>query len=118
MRTAASAMTPVPILDASMTIQDASAAMLDDRVEAAVVVEGKKLRGLLTASDVADALAAGRDAGSTPIASVANRDPRLVDAEEPLADAHQRMRAAGDSIAVVVDGGRPVGVLADHGAAV
>ena len=66
MRAVADAMTSVPILDASTTIQDAAAAMLDCRVEAAVIVDGEKLRGLLTASDVAAALAEGRDAGSTP----------------------------------------------------
>jgi len=42
-RTVASAMTSVPILDASTTIQDASAAMLDDHVKAAVAVDGTTL---------------------------------------------------------------------------
>jgi CBS domain-containing protein len=110
-------MTSVPILDASTTIQDAAAAMLDCRVEAAVIVDGEKLRGLLTASDVAAALAEGRDAGSTPVATV-SRDPPLAEAKEPLPEARQRMRAAQNSLAVVIgDDGRPVGLLADDGAA-
>lgn len=91
--------------------------MLDDHVKAAVAVDGTTLRGLLTASDVADALAEGRDASCTPIAAVANPDPTLVEPPEPLADAHQRMSAAEASLAVVIDGGRPVGVLTGHGAA-
>jgi CBS domain-containing protein len=119
MRTVSSAMISVPILDVSTTIQDASAAMLDDHVEAAVVVEATKLRGLLTAGDVARALAEGRDAGSTPIAIVASPDPALVELREPLAEAHGRMRAADRSLAVVIgDDGRPVGLLADDGAVV
>lgn len=118
MRTVASAMTPVPILDASTTIQDASAAMLDDHVMAAVAVDGTTLRGLLTASDVAAALAEGLDASCTPIAAVANPDPTLVETPEPLAEAHQRMSAAEASLAVVIDEDRPVGVLTDDGTAV
>lgn len=111
-------MTPVPILDASTTIQDASAAMLDDRVEAAVVVDGTSLRGVVTASDVATALAQGRDAGSTPVAAIGGPDPPLVAADEALAEARHRMRAAQHTLAVVIGGeGRPVGVLADDGAA-
>ena len=107
-------MTSVPILDASTTIQDASAAMLDSHVEAAIVIDGKKLRGLLTASDIADALATGRDTNSTPIAIVTSPDPALVEAGEPLVYAHERMRAAQQPLAVVIgDDRRPVGLLAD-----
>jgi CBS domain-containing protein len=116
MRTVASAMAVVPVLDASTTVQDASGAMLDARVESAVVVDRTNVRGLLTASDVADALAEGRDVASTPVMAVANPEPTLVKAREPLAEAHERMHIRGDSLAVVVgDDGRPVGVLADHG---
>lgn len=119
MRTVASAMTSVPILEASTTIRDASAAMLDAQVEAAVVVDGTKLRGLLTASEVAAALAEGCDVEATPVGAAARLDPPVVEADEPLAEAHQRMRAADELVAVVLaDAGRPLGVLADDGAAV
>ncbi len=118
MRTVASAMVSVPVLDAWTTIQDASAAMLDDHVQAAVAIDGTTLRGLVTASDVADALAEGHDASCTPIAAVANPDPTRVEMPETLADAHQRMCAAEASLAVVIDEGRPVGVLTGDGAAV
>jgi CBS domain-containing protein len=118
MRPVADAMTSVPILEASTTIQDASAAMLDDHVEAAVIVDGARLRGLVTASDVATALAEGRDAGSTPVASVCSCDPALVERDEPLAEARHGMRAADHALGVVIgDEGRPVGLLADDAAA-
>jgi CBS domain-containing protein len=117
MRAVADAMTSVPILDASTTIQDAAAAMLDARVEAAVILDCGELRGLLTASDVAAALAEGRDAGSTPVATVSSPDPPLAEAKEPLAEARRRMRAAQNSLAVVIgEDGHPVGLLADDGA--
>jgi CBS domain-containing protein len=118
MRPVAHAMKSVPILEASTTIQDASAAMLDDHLEAAVIVDSARLRGLVTASDVATALAEGRDASSTPVASVCSSDPALVDSDEPLAAARQRMRAADHAFGVVIaDEGRPVGLLADDAAA-
>jgi CBS domain-containing protein len=114
MRAVTSEMTSVPIVDVSTTIQDASAAMLDAHVEAAIVVEGTKLRGLLTAGDVAHGLALGRDVGSTPVTAVASSDPTLVKTREPLVEAHMRMRDAGEPLAVVVDDdGRAVGILAD-----
>ena len=106
-------MTSVPILDTSTTIKDASAAMLDDHVEAAIVSDGPKLRGLVTARDVADALG-DRDVGSTLVADIARWDPLVVQRREPLAEAHERMRAADVPLAVVIgDDGRPVGVLPD-----
>ena len=111
-------MTSVPILDASTTIQDASAAMLDARVEAAIVSDRPRLRGLVTARDVAEGLA-DRDVGSTPVADIARWDPLVVGEQDALAEAHERMRAADAAIAVVIgDDGRPVGVLPDDGSAV
>jgi CBS domain-containing protein len=100
------------------TVQQASAAMLDHHVESAVLLDGSEIDGLLSADDVARALAEGRDATSTPVHVVAAPDPLLVDMDEPLAEVHQRMRAAQRPLAVVVDhDGRPIGVLADHEAA-
>jgi CBS domain-containing protein len=111
-------MTSVPVLDASTTIQEASAAMLEDRVEAAIVVDGKRLRGLVTARDVADGLARG-DVGSTLVTEITHRDPLVVSEQDALAEAHVRMRAADAALAVVIgDDGRPVGLLPDDGVAV
>lgn len=111
MRAVATAMTSVPTLDGSTTIQDASAAMLDEHVEAVIVVQGGGLHGLVTAGDVAGALA-DRDVASTPVADIAHGDPLVVAQHEPLAQARDRMRIAGVALAVVIDDDRrPVGVL-------
>lgn len=111
MRAVAAAMTSVPALDGSTTIQDASAAMLDEHVEAVIVIEGGGIRGLVTAGDVAGALA-DRDVASTPVAEIARGDPLVVAEREPLAQARDRMRIAGVALAVVVgEDRRPVGVL-------
>ena len=118
MRTVATAMQEAVLVGPSTTIQEASAAMLDRRVVAAIVVDGSKIRGLISRDDVARALADGRDAVSTPVRLLTRSDPPLADADEPLAEVHQRMRAAGRPLVVVVaHDGHPMGVLADHEAA-
>jgi CBS domain-containing protein len=118
MRTAAVATKEAVLVGPSTTIQQASAAMLDRHVEAAIVVDGKNVRGLISADDVARALAEGHDATSTPVGAIAPPDPPLVDVDEPLAEVHQRMRAAQCPLVVVVGhDGQAMGVLADHEAA-
>jgi CBS domain-containing protein len=118
MRTVAAATTEAVLVEPSTTIQQASAAMLDRHVEAAIVVDGMDVRGLMSADDVARALAEGRDATSTPVKAITAPDPPVVDVDEPLAEVHQRMRAAQCPLVVVVGrDGQALGVLADHEAA-
>jgi CBS domain-containing protein len=115
MRTVADAMSKPVIVERSATIQNASATMLDGRSEAAIVVEGGKVRGLVSAADVARALAEGLDPRETPVRAIAATDPPRARSDEALADVHQRMRAKQHPLAVVVGhDGRPVGLLADH----
>jgi CBS domain-containing protein len=114
MRRVGDAMSEPVIVETSTTIQDASARMLDSRSEAAIVVEDGKVRGLLTAEDVARALAEGRDVSETPAGAVAEADPLLVRVDEALAEVHQRMRAEEHGLAAVIGrDGEPVGLLAD-----
>lgn len=118
MRTVAAETKEVAVVGPSTTIQQASAAMLDGRVETAIVVEGTAVRGLISADDVARALAEGLDTTSTPVQAITTPDPTLVEVDEPLAEVHMRMRAAQRPIVVVVDRrGQAIGVLADHEAA-
>ena len=115
MRTVDQARSEGVLVGPSTTIQEASAAMLDRHVEAVIVVDRAGVCGLVTAADVVRALADGRDATSTPVMAVARADAPLVRASEPLAEVHQRMRAAGHPLAVVLDDrGEPVGLLVDH----
>jgi CBS domain-containing protein len=118
MRTVADAMTKPVIVELSATIQNASATMLDGRSEAAIVVKGGKVCGLVSAEDVARALAASLDPTETPVGAIAGTDPPLARSDEALADVHQRMRAEEHPLAVVIGpDGRPVGLLADPEAA-
>jgi CBS domain-containing protein len=118
MRTVADAMTEPVIVEPSTTIQRASAAMLDGRSDAAIVVEDGRARGLISAVDVARALADGLDPTATPVGAILGGDPPRARSDEALAEVRQRMRAERRPLAVVVArDGRPVGLLADHEAA-
>jgi CBS domain-containing protein len=118
-RTVADAMDAPPVIvEPAMTVQDTSAAMLDARAHAAVVVDGGRVRGLVTVEDISRALARGYDAAETLIGTVVEDEPPLARPDEALAEVHQRMRAAGHGVVAVVGSRRePIGVLADSEAA-
>jgi predicted transcriptional regulator len=120
MRTVADAMSPVAVtVEPAMTLQAASAAMLDAGVQAAVVVKRGRFCGLLTAEAITRALAEGYDVRQTLVSAVAERHPAVARPDEPLAEVHQRMRAEQRGLAAVT--GRrdePLGLLEDPEAAV
>lgn len=113
-RVVADAMTEPPVLlTPDTTLQAASATMLDAHAHSAIVVERGRVCGLVTVAHVAQSLAAGPD---TRVGAVAELDPPVVRAQEPLAEAHERMRAAQRAaLPVVAEGGEPVGLLVDLG---
>jgi CBS domain-containing protein len=96
------------------TLQEASAAMLDAGVLAAVVVDGGAPVGLLGAETIAAAMAAGLDVSAGRAEAAADRQIVVVRTDDSLLDAHERMRRAGRESAIVVgEDGRVVGLLAD-----
>jgi CBS domain-containing protein len=114
MRRVADAMRPPVIVEPSTTVQQASSRMLDEHAHAAVVVEDGKVCGLATAEQIAAALAEGYDAAETLIGVIAERNPPVATPDEPLAEAHQRMRAEQHPrIPVVGPRREPLGVLED-----
>jgi CBS domain-containing protein len=116
MRTVADAMVAgVAAIGPGATLQEASAAMLAAGTHAAVVVRDDKFAGLLAADDVAGAMASGADVTRSRAAELAHRDIVVAERDEPLPEAHLRMRRAQREIAAVVDAsGRPVGLLIDR----
>jgi CBS domain-containing protein len=115
MRTVADAMSTPPVtVQPATTIQAASMAMLDAGAHAALVVDDGRVCGLVTADDVARALAAGHDPSETAVGAIADQDPPLVSPDDRLAEAHERMRAAGrDVVAVTGRHREPIGLLID-----
>jgi CBS domain-containing protein len=118
MRPVATETTASVLVGASTTVQAASAAMLDGGAEAAVVMDGHEIRGLVTADAVARALAMGNDVASTQVSAISEAAGPTVGVAEPLPEVRQRMRAARQPLAIVVDDDRrPVGLLVDEEAA-
>lgn len=106
------------VLEASMTLQEASGLMLDAGVDVAVAVADGSLFGLLSANEIAQALQDGRDPTDTPVAAIADQHPPLTKADEALAEVHQRLRSVERAVAVVLGPDQePVGVLSDPEAA-
>lgn len=118
MRTVANEMTSPVVVEPATTVQATSAAMLDAGVHAALIVDGGKVCGLVTSDDIARALAEGYDTTETPVGVICDRDLALVKPDEPLADAHERMRADARRVAAVTGPrGEPLGLLEDPEAA-
>jgi CBS domain-containing protein len=115
MRTVSDAMIAPPVLvEASMTVQEASAGMVDAGRHAAVVVQDGRVSGLATAEDVARALASGCDATRTPVGEIAGPGLPVARADEPLAEVRLRMRDEHRRVVPVVGpDGSPVGILED-----
>jgi len=116
-RTAADAMTEPVIVEASATIQHASAAMLAANTEAAIVMDRRKVRGIVAAEDVARALSDGRDVTKTAVLEIVDPDPVVARGDESLAEVHLRMRRAQRAWAIVTGSGVPLGLLSDPEAA-
>lgn len=117
MRTVSDVMrAPAVTVEPATTVQETSARMLDAGMHAAVLVDGGRVCGMVTAERLSEALAQGRDPTETPVGEVAEPDPPLVRSEEPVSEAHLRMRAAGRTLVPVVTADRrPVGILEDSG---
>lgn len=118
MRRVAEAMDPPVIVAPGSTLQEASAQMLDAHAHAAVIVDGGRVCGLATAERIAAALSEGYDAAETAIGIIAEPDPPTAHPDEPLLEAHARMRSEGHRrVAVVGRDHEPLGVLEDSEAA-
>ena len=114
MRTVADAMHDPVSIEPGASVQAAAAAMLAADAQAAVVAEDGRTRGLLTAEDVAAALAGGCDPATTAAIDAGKQETPVVHPEDPLVDAHRVMRVAQRRVVPVVGPhGEPVGLLVD-----
>lgn len=113
MRRVADAMrAPAVVVEPATTLQETSARMLDAAMQVAVVVDGGRVCGMVTADRVAEALGQGYDPTETLVGAIAESDPPLVQADEALAEAHALMQAAGRTrVPVVTADRRPAGIL-------
>jgi CBS domain-containing protein len=96
----------------SATLTEVARTMRDDDIGAVVVAENGAAAGLVTDRDiVVRAVADGRDPNSTSVAEVASRDLRTLTPDQNLEDAIALMRDWDVRRVVVVQDGRPVGIV-------
>jgi CBS domain-containing protein len=96
----------------SATLTEVARTMRDDNIGAVVVAENGAAAGLVTDRDIViRAVANGRDPNSTSVAEVASRDLRTLTPDQSLEDAIALMHDWDVRRVVVVQDGRPVGIL-------
>jgi CBS domain-containing protein len=111
-RTVGQALGRSVFIEGASTLQQASALMLEANTEVAIVLAQPGHAALLTAEDVARALAEGHDTARTSVIVVADPKPLLTRADELLVNAHERMRDEQRDLAIAVDAdGRPLGLV-------
>jgi predicted transcriptional regulator len=73
-------------------------------------MDGERMRGILTVSDVVRAFAAGMP-GDTPVTAVMTEDVVQVEADVRLFEVVRRFKEREIGRLIVVDHGRPIGIL-------
>ncbi|AWB24501.1 CBS domain-containing protein [Methylobacterium currus] len=103
---------PVRGVSGSFTIASVCHRLRDYGVGALVVMEARRLVGIITERDIAVRVVAGhRDPLVTLVREVMTRDPQTIAAEASLADAHRLMIAGGFRHLPVLRGDHVVGVV-------
>jgi len=104
--------TDVKTADAEDTFADVAKTMRTNGISSVVVLDGKKLAGIVTERDVVNLVAAGGDPHSVKVAhGMTRRDLETVGPKMDLADAAEHMVARNIRHLPVVDRGRVVGIV-------
>ena len=99
------------VLPADATPQQVAELLTHPHVESALVVDGERLVGCITAETLVSAIAEGRDLGSITAADLADGEVPTIGPEESLEEALRVMAEHDLERLAVVDGGRFLGIL-------
>jgi hypothetical protein len=102
--------TPLKALSTTQTIRDAVALFHRDRIHGAPVLDGDRLAGIVTMSDIAKALDRGKPL-DTPLPSVMTHDVVQAPSDIKLFDVIRRFKEREIGRLVVTENGKPVGIL-------
>ena len=97
-------------IDAAASLAEAARRMSERHVGAVLVMEGERLRGILTERDVLRAVAAGTVEGAL-VADWMTQSPETIEASESPGHAASLMIHGGFRHLPVVDGGRLAGII-------
>ena len=96
-----------------MSVREAATVMKQHHVGAMMVVEGGALVGVFTERDALNRVVAeGRDAQNTTLAEVMTRNPQTISPDASFSAALELMHEGRFRHVPVVDGGRPIGMIA------
>ncbi len=101
---------PLHVLPVDAVIDDAVRLFARTQINGAPVMENETMRGILTDSDVIRAFAAGMP-GTTPVRAVMTEDVVQVEADVRLFEVVGRFKEREIGRLIVVDRGRPIGML-------
>jgi CBS domain-containing protein len=104
--------TDVKTADADDTFADVAKIMRANGISSVVVMEGKKLAGIVTERDIVNLVAAGGDPHSVKVAhGMTRRDLETVSSKTDIAEAAETMAVRNIRHLPVVDRGSVVGIL-------
>jgi CBS domain-containing protein len=96
----------------SDSFADVAKAMRTNGISSVVVLDGKKLQGIVTERDIVNLVAEGGDASTTTVERGMTRvDLITVDSKTELADAAEQMVSNNIRHLPIVDGGNVVGIV-------
>jgi CBS domain-containing protein len=106
-------MSPDPkTIDAKETVAKVATLMRDEGVGAVVVVDGQRLKGIITDRDIAiRAVADKKDPWTTSVGEIASEQLATLTPDDPVEKAIELMRKRALRRIPVVEGDRAVGIL-------
>ena len=105
--------TPPVTLPATSSITEAARAMRDANIGGVIVVENGQVCGIVTDRDlVVRGIAEGRDMARLKLADISSRVLTTVSPTDSVDDAIQLMREKAIRRLPVIEGGKPVGIVA------
>ena len=106
-------MTASPVtMSAAATAADAARAMRDANIGDVILLEDRRIRGIVTDRDiVVRAIADGRDPAKTSLADVCSSDVTTVSPDTDVGEAIRLMREHALRRLPVIEDGRPIGIV-------
>ena len=97
-------------MPAASTLEDAIQLFAGAQINGAPVMDGSIMRGIVTVTDVVRGIANGLEL-STPVTEVMTEDVVQVEGDVRLFEVVRRFKEREIGRLIVVDGGRPIGIL-------